>query len=363
MRLARFHLWLILASSGGICFGQVRSADQEMKSQAKAEIDKEMHGLPSLGEHDLDQAIGFVLRGGKLHPFTPLALPDSGTYTLKIKDLTGAAKIQATPDKENPDWPRMFTFCVRDLGAAGTVVVYTDILSGPDSLNVSQGADLPDDESWTVQFLQTVAPGPLAVNLWVQRTPRPAKRYSAATLAELCWKYPAEVDTYLRPIFRFLRQEQTAFQVDPKTAFQVLCPLWRADAATAATADAAVTALGADSYSDREAAMGRLRALGEPAALYLMRADSTRLSAEQAMRVDLFLAPYRPLADEDATRLQSDADFLLDCQFSSDADIRHMALDQLRRVSGTPIGLDTKLNGPLLGAAVTKLRQSLTAPK
>jgi len=113
------------------------------------------------------------------------------------------------------------------------------------------------------------------------------------------------------------------------------------------------------SYPDREAAMNRLRQLGEPAALYLMNADSRSWSVEQSTRVDLFLAPYRPLSDEAANELHSDPDFLLDCLYSSDAVIRRMALDQLGNVAGKRIDLDPRLSSPALDDSIAKLRLSL----
>jgi hypothetical protein len=172
--------------------------------------------------------------------------------------------------------------------------------------------------------------------------------------------HPSEVNTYLRPIFRMLGQEQTVFQVDPKTAYQVFSPAWKTDAATIAATDAAVAGLRADSYSDREAAMNRLRRLGEPAALYLMNVDSRSWSIEQAMRVDLFLAPYLPLNDQTAAQLRTDPDFLLDCLYDSEAQIRRLALDQLRDVTGKSIDLNPDLSGRALVDAVTKLRLAIS---
>jgi hypothetical protein len=91
-----------------------------------------------------------------------------------------------------------------------------------------------------------------------------------------------------------------------------------------------------------------------------MNVDSRSWSIEQAMRVDLFLAPYLPLNDQTAAQLRTDPDFLLDCQFSSQEQIRRLALDQLRDVVGKSIDIDPNLTGRALVDAVTKLRLTIS---
>ena len=333
---------------------------------AKALIDRDMEGLTSIGEHDLNEIIRFESADGRLAPICDLHVADSDFHEVHLRGMTGRAKFRVVPDRSNtPGGHPSPEFFYYDLNSPGWIVVYTEVDSTLYTMGVAQFAE-SEDRLLSVQYGETADIGPQAVNLYIQIVPengtgnQTRQHFSGASLADLCLNHPVEVNTYLRPIFRMLRQEQTVFQVDAKAAYQVFSGSWKTDPATAAATDAAVAGLRADSYADREAAMNRLRRLGEPAALYLMNADSRSWTIEQAMRVDLFLAPYRPLTDDSAARLQSDVDFLLDCQFSPDAQIRRLALRQLREVTGKPIDLNPKLNERALDEAVTKLRVALS---
>lgn len=363
------NLAFILAAvllTAALCAAQESSDLRDLKLQAKAEIEKEINGLPSFGRHDPQEVITFTLQDGKIHPVTRLPITGADYHSVRLTGLPGWAKvsvlgketIHTAGDRE------YIQFLYRDLSVPGTIDVYTEIYSNPDSVNISQEAELPNDGIRSVQLVQAAAEGPRAVALYIQTLLSDGsslrRSCSGASLAELCQTNPAVIDRYVRPIFRMLRQEQVVFEVDARTAYQVLRDLWHTDPATAAAADSAVAGLGADSYTDRETAMRRLQSLGEPAALYLMDAPWAGRGDEQAMRVQTFLAPYCPLSDEEAVKLESDPDFLLDCQFSSDAAIRRMALAQLGRVTGKKI--DPLPTGPAMESAVTKLRLSLIAP-
>lgn len=357
---------LCLAAIGLLWIAQPAFAqhaeDEAAKQKAKDDLDKEMRGLPFLGEYDLGEVIRFSFRGGRLRPVTQLVLPSGTTYALKLKGMPGAAKVQIISDASGLSGPdhNFIQFGYRDLTVRGTIAVYTDVLCGPELLNVSQSTDLPGGDELTVQLVPGAA-GPRAVTLYIQLAPQRAIHYSAGSVAELALKYPQQVDEHLRPIFRLLRQEQVAFEADPRMACQILSADWPVDPKTADATNAAVARLAADSYADREAATGALLALGEPAAIYLMHADLRHMTTEQAMRVDLFLAPYRPLSEEEAQQLRSDADFLLDCLYSPDATVRSLALQRLRKVSGRAIDLDPHASGADFEAAVADLRQALVA--
>jgi hypothetical protein len=277
---------------------------------------------------------------------------------VRLAGLSGLATVQAE---------KVFQFSYRDLDVPGTIQVMTEVASGPNTVQISRMAELPDDGLVSVQLIRSEVTDPGLVLLYVQTIKPggkagPARRITAGSLPELARKDPADVDAYLRPIFRMFAAEARVFAVDSKTACQALADLYPVDAATAAAADAAVSGLGADSFADREAALQRLRDLGEPAAIHLIQSRGRALSDEQTMRVELFLAPYRPLGDDEMPRQRQNPDFLLDCLFNSDPQIRRLALEQCRRVIGRPISLDLNLAPPAFDDAVTALRQTLVNP-
>jgi hypothetical protein len=80
------------------------------------------------------------------------------------------------------------------------------------------------------------------------------------------------------------------------------------------------------------------------------------------MRVELFLAPYRPLSEAEVKQMKTNVNFLLDCQYSGDAAIRRAALLQLGKVTGKSIEIPTNPPGDELIPAISSLRDSLTAP-
>jgi hypothetical protein len=282
---------------------------------------------------------------------------------VKLTDMPGIATLQIGVSVKTRFDPRQFMqFNYCDPSEPGTILVRTQVDCNPEFVHVSQERELPTDLPWSVQFVQADQAGPQAVTLYLQipsaaqQSLLSTRKLTAGSLAELTREHPAEINAYLRPIFRLLKSEPTVFRVDEKAAFQVLADLSRDDPATIAAADRAVADLGADSYPDREAAMARLAALGEPAALYLMRARPHDLRPEQAMRLDLFLAPYRPLDDLLVRRMKSQADFLLDCLYCDDPAIQRLALEQLSRVTGRTIPMPSDLTG-----AVEKWRESFGA--
>jgi hypothetical protein len=254
-----------------------------LKQAAAQQVEQEMHGLPSLGVRDLGDVISIHVERGKLVPTTSLPVTGPASHTITLSGLSGVARVQVLGSEtvRTAGAKKFLQLYYRDLnvaapaaGEAAPIDEYTEITCTPESVLVFQGGDEPDGGVWSVQLVQTAADGPRAVTLYIQLPGgKPPRRFSDATVADLAIDYPKEVDAYLRPIFRLFHQEQAAFAVDPKAAYQVLGDLWKTDPPTlaavnrvSADADAAVAALGADSYADREAAAAKLKALGQPAA-------------------------------------------------------------------------------------------------
>ena len=243
--------------------------------------------------------------------------------SLRLGGLPGVAKVEVVSGEtiRRAGTDNFIQLGYHDLGVPGTVAVHTQILSGPDLVHVARDVEYPDGSTLSVQLVQAAAEGPESVNLYIQHVSDEPKtsdinlHLTAGSFPELCRLHPKETDAYLRPIFRTLRQEHAAFRVDEKSAWEVLADGWTPPADVAAAVEKALPRLASDAYQDREAAVEDLQKLGEPAAVYLMHADRKRLTLEQAMRVDLFLAPYRPLARDQAAKLRDDPDFLVDCLY------------------------------------------------
>jgi hypothetical protein len=364
MRWHAVILALLLMGATSAAAADQPAAEKDPKQQARDDIAKDMRDLPSLGEHRLDEVVSFSNIGGMLRPVTRLS--PTGLSTVRLTGLHGFATVRVLSREtiKSAGADRFIEFSYRDLDVPGTIEVVTEVDCGPSTVQISRGMELPGDALLQVQLIRSEATDPHSIILYIQTVPPsgmslPARRISAASLADLARKDPPDVDVYLRPIFRMFGAEQVAFAVEDKAACQVLADWYPVDPGVAAATDAAVDGLGAESFADREAALQRLRDLGEPAAIHLMTSSVRALNDEQTTRVELFLAPYRPFTDEQAQRLRHDPDFLLDCLFNSDPTIRKLALTQCRRSTRQPINLDLNLTGSALDDAVTAVRQSL----
>jgi hypothetical protein len=183
--------------------------------------------------------------------------------------------------------------------------------------------------------------------------------YLGDSMSDLRRKHPAEFERYLRPVMRAFQQEQVGFYVNDRTAWQVLSDSWVAPSDLAGKVDPIVGQLNSDDYSQRAAAQRDLEQIGEPAALYLLSEPHPVLSAEQAARLNKFLAPYRPMDDQMLARFRKDPNFLLDILYNDNHDLRAAALEHLKRLTGRDIEFNLDLTGDQRVAAVTKLREQL----
>lgn len=184
-------------------------------------------------------------------------------------------------------------------------------------------------------------------------------KLSAANVAELRRKYPAETMRYLEPIFREFGQSGVLFQVSPQAAWQVLGGTYSPPADVEKQVDAILIKLDADDAKQREAAAKELEQLGQPAALVLMKRDRAKMTEEQQARVEAFLAPYKPLSDDEAERMRNDVEFLLTALSVEEPEVAARALDRLTEVAKQPIAFDLKSAGAARADAIVKLRAQL----
>jgi len=308
---------------------------------------------------------------------TTLAETD-GQARIQIKQLPGftVLNVQGRPEKGPPHGIAGYFQMIHDsFNTPGTISVRTSIFARPDYLQIAQDTQMLGSDR-TVSLIQT--PKLLGgfegdgagdgIRFFVQQINNISGavtvdiKLAATNFAELRRLYPKEIADYLQPIFRDLGQEAGVFAADPKIAWQVFADKWEGDPQVEAKVKELIAQADSDNFQDREAALEALQALGQPAALVLVRTDRSKLSAEQNSRIDTFLAPYQPLTKDEAARLRVNPDFLLSCLYNDDARIRTHALAELEQIFDRKIPFDVKLEGDPRYAAVSTLRTELMPP-
>ena len=110
----------------------------------------------------------------------------------------------------------------------------------------------------------------------------------------------------------------------------------------------------------REAAMATLRALGPDGALVLYHIDRAGLSLEQVGRVDALIAIHSFLSRDQAARIASDPEFLLDCLYSDELAVREVAVKRLDKLAGKELGIDPAAPKEARSAKIEAARRELT---
>lgn len=250
-----------------------------------------------------------------------------GTSTVRIEGPSGA------------DEPAVFYLINNNADSSSASLVQTQVSCSNGQISIHQHSQI--DEGWQViTFTQGPDDGPFAgepngVVLTVTRSQDPGERTycAAANWLALRQQYPREVDAYLRPLFRSLRQDGV-FAVEPVVAHQVLDGIASpsASAAVGERIRKLVPQLDADDFAVRRDAMTALQHEGLDGALFLRTFSRTGLSTEQANRIDAFLKDYTLIDDDEVEHRRDDTNFLLDCLYCDDAGIQHAALAKLTSV-------------------------------
>jgi hypothetical protein len=170
-----------------------------------------------------------------------------------------------------------------------------------------------------------------------------------------------EVDEHLRPMMRELKLE-SLFTVDPMTAWQVFNDEWKGSAGVNDQIKAILPKLDADNYQQRQSAQQALVKLGPEAALMIYRMDRKGLSDEQNQQLDALLSRYAFLSREEAQRLSSDVDFLLDCMYSDNPEVRAIAARHLEATLKQDVKFDPNDDYDTRVKRVETLRKQLPRP-
>lgn len=224
-----------------------------------------------------------------------------------------------------------------------------------------------DNGQSTVRLMQQSAEygggGDATVQLWVSKS-APDEGPININLSErdiptLIQNHPKEAEQYLRPLLRKVAQEQI-LAPDWHVAWQVLADHWPVEEAASKRVSEILPGLSDPDFRKREQALKQLMELDRGGVTVLRKLERGKLSPEQNRLVDLAMAPYTQLPPKEADRLKTDYNFLLDCLYSDDANIRTAAIDQLKKVSErSDLKYDPAGSAPDRFAAVRVLRQSL----
>ncbi len=362
--LPRFLTALTLAL---VCVPLARAADddapfEQQKAQLKQEAENEARQLKAIEAEKIEDVVRFMIDGNDLALRTSLA-PTDGYVRLKVDGLSGFAKVLVT----TPNGANAFNLIHQDFAPADSLIVFTTVFSVPHNLHVSRDEERADERR-NIQLIQSdqyTADGEGKIKLYINVSKKTTGeviadlKLSAANILELRRKHPAEVATYVEPIFRDLRQEAILGAVDPRLAWQVFGSQFNPTPELESQVKTLVKQLDAERFAQREAASASLGRLGAPAAMALAKLTRGGMSDEQQTRIDALIAPYKPLPDEEAAKLRGDKFFLMDSLYCDDVQVRQWAVKDLSTVLKTTVAFD--VNAPLdqRQVAIARIRDSV----
>jgi len=307
-----------------------------------------------------------------------------GLTTAQIRALGPELEIEGMPGKTSIVISRR-SYTIRNVQESGDSMVVRSISASSSALSIEvQRASL--DGSQGVVFYQPGSGYSQRSNRGVRLTiygiggDREPKTLEAADLTALRTDAPHAFNRYFRPLLRDLGADGI-LQIDPRTARQVLLGGDQEDRPAATqpvtqpatelatqptTGPATAPASGTDGQgwpdqivlqpqmkqeaetlvarlnhpasTVRMAAAGRLSRMGPPAALAIVAMDRSALSPEQNTALDILLAEAFPLPPEEAQVLRRDPHFMIDCMYSSDSEIRSLAVARLAVVAKDAAG-------------------------
>lgn len=346
---------------------------QEAKAAERTDIIKRVGDIPTIGPYDPSQVLRIRIENNRLVVGSPLESFD-GERLVKFRHPDDSATIDfhpmgASPAPDQPRFIQMYRYDFRD---PNYVFLHTSVLSHPGYAQVSGSWQLLEgmrDVSVIDQEEKLDDSGgkvDAAITLRVQGLDDDGNvthkvELTAPDLKTLQREHPAEVNEYLRPVLRELDAE-SVLDVDPTIAWQVFAADARPDPEAAVKVQKLLPQLDAAGFAEREQAAETLKNLGPAGAVVLLQLDRSKLSAEQASRLDEILAPYQQLDRLQAQRLGEDPAFLLSAMDSTDPELRRVASARLTKTVGGAIAFDPASAPEARHASVEALRKKLVAP-
>jgi hypothetical protein len=350
---------------------QPEPADPEkQKLEMKQRAEEQAKALPTTRAASPETLVRFSVEDNHLHLRTTMPPTDGERVRVNVPGFSGLVFLQIRGEQAEPGkpyLPEMLMLIHEDYTRADAVVSITHVAINPSQVMVTRDTDFGNDALLSVQLIQSgqyLAEGEDMIHFRVNGSTGKAGKeldlhLTAPSVVELVRRYPTETAEYLQPIFSDFGQADVLFRVDPQTAWQVLGALQEPSPELAAKVSALLKQLDAENPDQRAAAAAELKKLGQPAALVLMRQDRERLSEEQKMQLDAFLAEYRPLPEEEAAKMRKDPRFLLLALGADDTELRKLAMKQLEKVSGEQIEFDVQADPEARSQAIATLRARL----
>ncbi len=255
------------------------------------------------------------------------------SLSVPIEGLRGANTIRVERDGPALE-PALFYLVNNDTEQPEASLVQTQVSLTSGQLLVHQHVQTRD--GWKVVSLsqggdtESASPAPATVTLTVTRGTAPDRRIQCSAPDWVTFRrlFPREVNAHLRPLFRAIRQEQV-FAIEPVVAWQVFREEWTEDSQVGLRIADLLPALDAEDFATRNRAWAKLQQQGIAGALFLNDFDTSKLSPEQASRIDAFLSAFPLLTDQEVLANRADPNFLLDCLYGSDEHVRSIALGRL----------------------------------
>jgi len=208
------------------------------------------------------------------------------------------------------------------------------VMMRPDS-TVIMGRGLIDDVVHEVTILLSDTSGfHLSVQcMSAEMRVTPVVSLQGENLFELFDGHAEEARRYVRPLFAALFNSPTALGPGAGDVYRIFSEI-APDSSTDSRVNALLDLMDSPDPAQRDAAHEQLEQLGDAAVLSLMRLDRSRFRIEVRQRVDALITRVTRFADADVTSKLNDADFLIDCQYSSDARVRKIAAEHLQKSFG-----------------------------
>ena len=333
---------LVVCAACGLCAAAQENLT-ELKAQAKDEALRSLQNVSALeGEYEMSQVCRLVLENGRLRGKVDLAAQEQPQVMLKIRGLRGMTVV-GVPSRGPGQAPREISLQNTHWDDPEAYEVTTSINFSEHYVGISQSSRYADgryrnfslvDETSIQSGEAADAIGRVAMTFKESKPGDATKRVclTAPDFATLRQRHRGEIEQYIRPVLRDLRQE-ALLAADPNAAWQVFADTWQPDPAVAVQVAQLLPLLDAEQFAQRDDALRRLQALGRPGALVLHHLDRTGLSAQQNLSIDTALQPYRPLPPKQAATFSRSPGFLVDCLQVEDGPIRSAALNRLRELN------------------------------
>ena len=351
----------------------------------------------ALPAKEIQEVMQLKMDGSAVALTTPLLDPghDTGAFRLACNGFKGPTFVSVSPmgvpmvlggpvkpgakpgaaANANPPPPRIFCFTTYEMPNPDELVTLTvqfygqrlqinrQTRSGAGGFRQVVLVQQRSDAAPGAVGVQGQSPVQLSVNEFGDNVPGGMPRnfsIQAADFQALLREHGREAEEFIRPLFRELGQEG-ALAPDGRVAWQVLADHWQPDPELAKRVQQLLPTLNDVDFHARDKALAELEAMGMQGAAVLLHLDRMGLSPEQNLLIDRTLAPFAQLSRRDAARLRSDTEFLMDCLYIADPDVRAAALDRLKQVTGKELSFDLAASDDARPAAISELRKQLAS--